>query len=326
MDAAEGPRPLHGVRTDSPPAGAPLSALAPYLAAAVCALGILYDFVVGRRMDGVALFTVCTVVLGLVVRQGIMLLDNIALTQELVKNQNHFRDLIQSSSDVIMVAAPNGVLQYVSPASSGVYGREAEELVGQELTALVHPQDLGRLVYEVRRFFGASAVEEPTTRVEYRFRSGDGSWLEVESTVSRHRGGLLFNSRDVTPRVRFPGRIGRQADPDLPPPAPGFAASEPQGGEADTTRPLGDDAPQEDMVPTGHVKRTNGPAEPGGRVLQLGALLLPAEERAEWLQEQAACMAGLPTRGERWRWIIDQLFAMPRYAYTVRSGREKESA
>ena len=41
-----------------------------------------------------------------------MLLDNIALTQALAQKENHFRSLVQGSSDVIMIAAPNGVLQY----------------------------------------------------------------------------------------------------------------------------------------------------------------------------------------------------------------------
>ena len=101
------------------------------------------------------LFTGCTVVLALVVRQGIMLLDNITLTQELAQKENHFRSLVQGSSDVIMIAAPTGMLRYVSPAAAGVYGRDAEDLVGTELASLIHPEDLGRVVHEVRRFLAA---------------------------------------------------------------------------------------------------------------------------------------------------------------------------
>ena len=96
------------------------------------------------------------VVLALVVRQGIMLLDNITLTQELAQKENHFRSLVQGSSDVIMIAAPNGMLRYVSPAAAGVYGRSAEDLVGTELAHLIHPEDLGCVVHEVRRFLAAS--------------------------------------------------------------------------------------------------------------------------------------------------------------------------
>ncbi|MEU0008530.1 EAL domain-containing protein [Streptomyces sp. NPDC006314] len=200
------------------PAGRPitgsLAALTPYLAAAVCTLGILYNVLNGRRPDHVVLITAGAVVLALVIRQGIMLLDNITLTQELAQKENHFRSLVQGSSDVIMIAAPNGILRYVSPAAAGVYGRPAEELVGTELAALIHPEDLGCVVHEVRRFLAASPLEEPTTRIECRFRSGDGGWLNVESTVNRHYGGLIFNSRDVTERVRLQAQLQHNAEHD----------------------------------------------------------------------------------------------------------------
>lgn len=191
-----------------------LAALTPYLAAAVCTLGVLYNVLSGRSVDQVVLFTAGTVVLALVVRQGIMLLDNITLTQELAQKENHFRSLVQGSSDVIMIAAPNGILHYVSPAASGVYGREAEELVGSELASLMHPEDLGRVVHEVRRFLTANPADEPTTRIECRFKSGHGDWLNVESTVNRHQGGLLFNSRDVTERVRLQAQLQHNAEHD----------------------------------------------------------------------------------------------------------------
>ncbi|MGW0333010.1 putative bifunctional diguanylate cyclase/phosphodiesterase [Streptomyces sp. NPDC003011] len=196
------------------PIAGSLAALTPYLAAAVCTLGILYNVLSGRSVDRVVLLTGGTVVLALVVRQGIMLLDNITLTQELAQKENHFRSLVQGSSDVIMIAAPNGILRYVSPAAAGVYGCPAEELVGTELAALIHPEDLGCVVHEVRRFLAASPQEEPTTRIECRFRSGEGGWLNVESTVNRHHGGLIFNSRDVTERVRLQAQLQHNAEHD----------------------------------------------------------------------------------------------------------------
>ncbi|MGW3911172.1 EAL domain-containing protein [Streptomyces sp. NPDC005070] len=213
-----GPAPADPQGPGRSPAARPitgsLAALTPYLAAAVCTLGILYNILNGRRVDRVVLVTAGLVVLALVVRQGIMLLDNITLTQELAQKENHFRSLVQGSSDVIMIAAPNGILRYVSPAAAGVYGRDAEDLVGSELASLIHPEDLGCVVHEVRRFLAASHAEEPTTRIECRFRSGDGGWLNVESTVNRHHGGLIFNSRDVTERVRLQAQLQHNAEHD----------------------------------------------------------------------------------------------------------------
>ncbi|WSQ11998.1 EAL domain-containing protein [Streptomyces sp. NBC_01231] len=216
-----GPNPHPPAQGDDPsryptarPIAGSLAALTPYLAAAVCTLGILYNVLNGRSVDRVVLLTGGTVVLALVVRQGIMLLDNITLTQELAQQENHFRSLVQGSSDVIMIAAPNGILRYVSPAAAGVYGCPAEELVGTELAGLIHPEDLGCVVHEVRRFLAASPLEEPTTRIECRFRSGEGGWLNVESTVNRHHGGLIFNSRDVTERVRLQAQLQHNAEHD----------------------------------------------------------------------------------------------------------------
>ncbi|MFF8287633.1 putative bifunctional diguanylate cyclase/phosphodiesterase [Streptomyces sp. NPDC016309] len=211
---AESQAPARGPRQASRPIAGSLAALTPYLAAAVCTLGILYNVIEDRTVDRVVVFTGCTVVLALVVRQGIMLLDNIALTHELAQKENHFRSLVQGSSDVIMIAAPDGVLRYVSPAASGVYGRDADELIGSELAALIHPEDLGGVVHEVRRFLTAPPSEEPTTRIECRFRSGRGEWLNVESTVNRHQGGLIFNSRDVTERVRLQAQLQHNAEHD----------------------------------------------------------------------------------------------------------------
>ncbi|MFC7310756.1 putative bifunctional diguanylate cyclase/phosphodiesterase [Streptomyces monticola] len=208
-----GPISRRTARGTRPIAGS-LAALTPYLAAAVCTLGILYNTLNGRSIDRVVLFTACTVVLALVVRQAIMLLDNITLTQELAQKENHFRSLVQGSSDVIMIAAPNGILRYVSPAAAGVWDRDAEELVGSELATLIHPEDLGRVAHEIRRFLAAKPYEEPTTRIECRFKSGAGSWLNVESTVNRHHGGLIFNSRDVTERVRLQAQLQHNAEHD----------------------------------------------------------------------------------------------------------------
>ncbi|MBQ1161505.1 EAL domain-containing protein [Streptomyces sp. A73] len=198
----------------SRPISGSLSALTPYLAAAVCTLGILYNSVDGHDIDPVVLYTGCTVVLALVLRQGIMLLDNITLTRELAQKENHFRSLVQGSSDVIMITAATGLLRYVSPAAAGVYGREAEDMEGCELSSLVHPEDLGQVNHELRRFLATSADQESSTRIECRFRHGDGHWLNVESTVNRYQGGLIFNSRDVTERVRLQAQLQHNASHD----------------------------------------------------------------------------------------------------------------
>ncbi len=198
----------------SRPLAGSLAALTPYLAAAVCTLSILVTIVSGRQVDRVVVFTACAVVLALLVRQGIMLMDNVSLTRELAQQESHFRSLVQGSSDVIMFAAADGRLSYVSPAAAGVYGQDADLLIGNELSSLIHPDDLGRVRHELDRFQSPSAAREPTTRIECRVRHGAGRWLNVESSVNRYQGGLIFNSRDVTERVRLQAQLQHSASHD----------------------------------------------------------------------------------------------------------------
>ncbi|WP_461037772.1 putative bifunctional diguanylate cyclase/phosphodiesterase [Streptomyces mayteni] len=191
-----------------------IGALAPYTAAAVCVLSILMTIVAGRSVDRVVVYTASTVVLALLVRQGITLADNVALARELAQKENYFRSLVQGSSDVIMIAAPDGKLRYVSPAATGVYGREADRLIGCELSTLIHPDDLGRVLHELRRFLSVSPALESATRIECRVRHAEGRWLNVESSVNRYQGGLIFNSRDVTERVRLQAQLQHSASHD----------------------------------------------------------------------------------------------------------------
>ena len=187
------------------------SALTPYVATAVCTAGLLYNALTEHDLDRFVLIVGCTVVFALILRQGIMLLDNLALAQRLARQEQHFRSLVQGSSDVIMIADPGGVLRYVSPAAAGVYGRPAEEIVGTRLPEMVHPDDLGHVLWEVQRYLAQSPEAERTARIECRVRSGAGAWLDVESTVNRYRDGLIFNCRDVSERVRLQAQLEHNA-------------------------------------------------------------------------------------------------------------------
>ncbi|WP_370146820.1 putative bifunctional diguanylate cyclase/phosphodiesterase [Streptacidiphilus sp. EB129] len=199
------------VRAVRPRVASTFSALTPYAAAAVCTVGLLYNAFGQRELDRFVLLVTCTVVFALILRQGIMLLDNLALAQRLSHQENHFRSLVQGSSDVIMIADPDGILRYVSPAATGVYGRSAEDLAGKRLTDLVHPEDLGHVLWEVQRYLAQGPDDGSTARIECRIRSGAGEWLDVESTVNRYRDGLIFNCRDVSERVRLQAQLEHNA-------------------------------------------------------------------------------------------------------------------
>ncbi|EST27881.1 hypothetical protein N566_23165 [Streptomycetaceae bacterium MP113-05] len=314
-----------------------LAALTPYLAAAVCTLSIIYNSLDGRAVDRVVLLTGCTVVLALVVRQGIMLLDNMVLTQELAQKENHFRSLVQGSSDVIMIAASTGALRYVSPAAAGVYGRDGDQLVGSELASLIHPEDLARVLHEIRRFLAAPPEDEHSTRIECRFRHGAGHWLNVESTVNRYRGGLILNSRDVTERVRLQDQLKHSAshDPltDLPNRAlftdrVRQALAGRRGGDADTAvlyidldgfkavnDTVGHHAGDELLVQA--AQRLRDSVRAGDTAARLGG-----DEFAALILGDASVGTGTPARERRVLDIADRLRTTLSEPYRVHGGTE----
>ncbi|HET6881005.1 MAG TPA: PAS domain S-box protein, partial [Pirellulales bacterium] len=93
-----------------------------------------------------------------------------------------------------------GVMLYVSPSVGRVLGYRPEGLIGRNLFALVHPDDLAATLESFRE-----SVAQPGARRwrEYRFRHHDGSWRFLESDARSwldhpELHGVVVNSRDVT--------------------------------------------------------------------------------------------------------------------------------
>ncbi|MGW4543591.1 putative bifunctional diguanylate cyclase/phosphodiesterase [Streptomyces chartreusis] len=168
----------------------------------------------GRAVSTVMVSLTSAVVFTLVVHQGLLLFRNGKLTRDLVEKEGHFRSLVQGSSDVIMIVTPAGTIRYVSPAAAGAWGYDTDELAGSELAAAIHPEDLGMVVHEIRRFLAADPAAVPDSRLEFRVKSGAGAWLNTEASINRHRGGLIFNCRDVTERTRLQARLQYDAEHD----------------------------------------------------------------------------------------------------------------
>jgi diguanylate cyclase (GGDEF)-like protein/PAS domain S-box-containing protein len=194
-----------------------LGLLFPYLAGLICLAGIMVDGLTGdHRVHPALLAAGATVLTALVARQAVTLLDNRRLNRELTVREDHFRSLVQGSSDVIMTVDPGGRLGYVSPASAPVFGYEPEELAETSLYRLVHPDDQAVVMRSVHDFLGGSVA---TAAVECRIKAAQprpldvaaGSWRHAECTLTRHRGGLVFTCRDVSDRIALQQQLAYNA-------------------------------------------------------------------------------------------------------------------
>ena len=182
-----------------------IAVVAAFVPVVVCELALAAHALAGGDIDVVMVVLAGSVLLGLGARQGVAHADNLRLMREAAARDAHYRTLVDGSSDVITIADLDGHLLYVSPAAREVFGYLPEDLVGARLPLYCHPDDMSALLHAVEtlRQEAASGTRGPGTRVSCRVRAAHGRWCHVESTISHHPEGLIFNSRDVTKRVEL---------------------------------------------------------------------------------------------------------------------------
>jgi PAS domain S-box-containing protein len=122
-----------------------------------------------------------------------------------------FRSLVNNSSDLITVLAPDGTIAYQSPSVRRVLGRRAADLTGTALGDLVHPEDQHDVSVSLTKL--AEAAPGATDNFGCRLQHKDGSWRHVESICTNladdpRVNGLVLNIRDVTEQAALRKSIG----------------------------------------------------------------------------------------------------------------------
>lgn len=183
----------------------------------VCAFAMAAHVLAGGHPDVVMLALAGSVLLGLSARQGVAHADHLQLTREAAAREAHYRTLVDGSSDVITIVGLDGRVLYISPAVREVFGYRPEELVGARLPLYSHPDDVAPLMQAVEtlRREAESGTRGPGRCVSCRVRAADGQWRHVESTISHHADGLIFNSRDITERVTLQAQLEHLAFHDV---------------------------------------------------------------------------------------------------------------
>lgn len=135
---------------------------------------------------------------------------NKRVKQALRESEASFRLIAENSTDIISRHSVDGILRYVSPASSTVLGYQPEEMVGRSSAELVHPDDL----VEIARNYPVNADLPDIYTITHRARHKDGHYIWIEATVRAIRdpetGQILemqASSRDITERKRAEERL-----------------------------------------------------------------------------------------------------------------------
>ncbi|WP_277555373.1 sensor histidine kinase [Halobaculum limi] len=141
-------------------------------------------------------------------RDGVRLLVFRDVTEQ-TRVERRYRSYVEHADDIIAVADPDGVLEYVSPAVEPVLGRPPEAVTGEVFTDLVHPDDRREVAQPFAQILDAPGE---SVRMTFRVEHGDGGWRTLEGVgVNRfhdpHIGGYLLTLRDETRRDRYEQRL-----------------------------------------------------------------------------------------------------------------------
>ena len=132
--------------------------------------------------------------------------------QALRQSEERFRSLIENALDIIMILDPDGTIGYVSPSVEKVLGYAVTDLVGENVNAFIHPEDL-----PIAQSFPQVTLRDRLTNnsqaeilnpIEFRHRHQDGSWRILEAISQPFADSaatlrVMVNARDITERKRL---------------------------------------------------------------------------------------------------------------------------
>ncbi len=116
-------------------------------------------------------------------------------------SEQRFRALVQHASDIIMVVAGDGTIEYASPAFEPTLGFSAAESIGMPARSLMAEEDLARF----HTMMAGTVAGAGTRSEELRLRHHNGTWRWFETSFTNlfddpSVRGWVANLRDITER------------------------------------------------------------------------------------------------------------------------------
>ena len=148
-----------------------------------------------------------------VVEKTGLAIANARLMGTIKRSEARFRSLVQNSSDLILLLDDKARFCYVSPSAKRVLGYEPDEILGERIFALAHPEDVAGLLSESNYFREGKDLTIHASR--FRHSNGDWRWLEayaVNMLEDENVQGVVINARDVTERFRYEDELRNARD------------------------------------------------------------------------------------------------------------------
>jgi PAS domain S-box-containing protein len=128
--------------------------------------------------------------------------DRKAIENSIIENEEHFRSLLQYSSDAITILDSDGFIVFESSLRNRISDFMIDELVGRPYQEIIHPDDVPifrEILHEILN------GKETQIKREYRSLHKNKKWIYVESIFSNHLNnpsinGIVVNTRDISDR------------------------------------------------------------------------------------------------------------------------------
>jgi PAS domain S-box-containing protein len=96
----------------------------------------------------------------------------------IAESERRYRLLAENATDMIVRMDADGVRRYVSPASRELLGYEPDEMLGQDISWLIHPDDLPTVSKRLQEMLSGHRNQDTVT---YRGRHRNDQWVWLES-------------------------------------------------------------------------------------------------------------------------------------------------
>ncbi|HEX9681735.1 MAG TPA: EAL domain-containing protein [Acidimicrobiales bacterium] len=208
-----------------------LSVALPYIPVGLSLVLAVLQIVRERVLDPVLWGVGVTLWIAVIGRQLATLFEDIALVRSLEdkvderttelrdagialeRRERHFRSLVQNASDLILVTDREGFISYASPSVGTLLGRDPDDLLGENLSLIVHPNDVDKITDVL---IAAEVRPTDALSVEWRFLHAERDSRVMQTAVTAQVvegaiNGLVLNSRDVTERRQLEERLRYEA-------------------------------------------------------------------------------------------------------------------
>ena len=130
------------------------------------------------------------------------------------EREQRFRMLIQNSTDIIRILDKRGKVVYDSPSTSRILGYPDDFFIGKRPFDFIHPDDQARVLGD---FYEVLSRKNPGTPTEFRIRTADGDYIDVESVALNLTDvpgieGIVITTHPVTERKRAEQVIQRSEE------------------------------------------------------------------------------------------------------------------